>query len=143
MKFAIGDLTPEKHAPNSYELEIRAMSGDADAYHKFTVGPFLKDEDEPALQHLIETLTRMKEEYPNGRGGYDSEYDHIEGFYNWFDEDAAEKSNTLVQDFLRKRKINLYWPYDATDEESSASYDSHEVFYYDDNRKQHSVTVTK
>lgn len=143
MQFVIGDLTPEKHTPNSYEVEICAMSGDGDAYHKFTVGPFLENEDEPALQNLVETLSRMENEYPNGRSGFDNEYDHIEGFYDWFDQGAVEEPNPVVEDFLAKRNLEFYWTYDATNETSSASYDSHKVSYYDDNRKEHSVLVTE
>lgn len=150
MRFIIGAPIANSHTPESYEVEVKVMFGDGDGYDTFIVGPFLKDKDEELLQHLIETLERMEQAYPHGRGGGD-EYNHVEGFAAWFEEDydeeeATEDGDTLAETinaFYARNKNYPNWPHDVTYMETSASYNDSWVVYYDESKTAHKVTVEK
>jgi hypothetical protein len=148
MDLTIGELIPKAQTPNSFEVEILTYWGDADGYKTFVMGPFIKDQDEDALQGLLETLHRMDNAYPDGRGGYD-EYDGVEGFAGWFvrEFDPENDSDSDADAIGRKWKENqagkahIYWPVDPYADMQN-SYDKHKIFYYDENQNQYAVSAS-
>lgn len=97
MKLNILDPIPVAEVPkNSYVVEIKAMQGDADGYRHFSVGPFVKGEQEAALQSLLETLKRMETGY-----SYDTGYKEVLGFEQWFGEvDSVEDLHKWFPELL-------------------------------------------
>jgi hypothetical protein len=156
----IGEPVPDTHTPHSFEVEVTAMFGDADGYETIVVGPFLADNPKSAeaVVSIVQTLKRMEAEYPNGRGGGgDDEYYHVPGYEAWFGAFAADTEELYLQetrsdlsyeefrkdsDLAEYFKIYPDWPYD-THSDSQASYDAHEVFYYDQNRVKHTVAISE
>jgi hypothetical protein len=158
----IGNPVLVKEKPNSYVVEVTAMHGDADGYDTIQIGPFYKDEDEAALESLLQTLDNMDKAYPYGRSGID-EYYNTEGFMAWFDDaDYTEdtyinayrpsnvpyseyvESRNIVVAFTEKNNIELpYWPSDVqSNDGSSAGFDKYEIFYYDENLVKYHVTCS-
>jgi hypothetical protein len=157
MKFVIGDVIPTEKKPNTYEVTISTMLGDADGYEDVVVGPFAKDQDEELLEGVLTTLKEMQDAYPNG--GRRVGYSKLVGYLAWFlDEtietpvaasyyfDDKEKQqelivySTKVVEFCNR--VNNYpsWPYsEFTD--SPNSYDGHKIVFYDENLVAHFVTV--
>lgn len=152
MKFTAKEAVQPAVVPGTYSVEIKVMGGDADYYDSFTVAGFRADQDEPLLQNLIELLLRLDGAYPNGRGGSD-EYSlrRVDGFSEWFDEEelSDEVSSFYAANKLRRSELGLsytgfpYWPDDVTmgDDCFECDYESHAVFYYDENLTKHRVEV--
>jgi hypothetical protein len=157
MPFTIGDAVPVEHTPNSYEVEVTAMFGDADGYETVMVGPFPEGaaDTEKAMTSLIETLLRMEAAYPHGRGGGDVDADtyyHVKGFEAWFGAFRAdtEESYTaesrsgfpyevFLQDYYND-DFNTYpdWPREPY-AYNQGSYDHYVIYYYDHNLVKHEV----
>jgi hypothetical protein len=147
MDLTIGDLIPRPQTPNSFEVEILTYWGDADGYNTLVMGPFVKDQDEVALQGLLETLHRLSVAYPHGRSWLDT-LDGIEGFAGWFAQDAdSEDDEDTEADAIgrawREAQLgqHVYWPVDANIDMQD-SYQSHKIFYYDENQEQYAVTAS-
>ena len=135
MEFNIKGIVKNLHQPDTFEVIIRVMHGDADSYESITIGPFIRGTDEAKLQDLIETLDRMDAEYPHGRGGGTRDnYDNVEGFFKWFgvDEDGE---NTGIS--------GCYWPVDPYDYETHGDPDKVTVRYFDDKLTECEVEVVK
>jgi len=148
MTFTIGNLIPNPHTPDSYEVEVTAMFGDGDGYKTVTVGPFpaTHPKTQEALTSLVETLLRMETAYPSGRGGGDYDvdtYNHVKGFEAWFGNfrsdteefySAESTSGLPYAVFLEddySEEFNVYpdWPRDPY-AYAQGSFQSFEVFYY-------------
>jgi hypothetical protein len=141
--------------PNSYEVVINTMRGDADGYEDVIVKPFIKDQDEASLFYLLETLERTAVRYPYGRGGGDS-YSDVEGFNIWFDNEFYEEEADYLKyadnpmpyaEYAAAKELvgderDFDWPYE-TDYDAENSYVSHAVFYYDTDLVKYNVTVVK
>lgn len=138
LKIEIGSPVETPVVPNSFEVEIDVMHGDADGFSSFTVGPFIQGESEWAIESLLKILAAMDEKFKRtGRGGGEEySYSRIPGFDDWFgadlglgnDDSEARKASDLVQ--------NPEWPIDITcyaifDLHGESSYHGHKVFYYD------------
>ena len=153
MQLVIGSVLND-HTPNSYEVIIKTMIGDADGYLDVKVGPFIKGEDEAAITYLIETLDRLDKAFPDGRWG-GTDYDNVEGFIPWFNSgnytevqyaDYCRKSPLTYEQHLEAVKLvgkrSVYWPSDPQqDNGDPTSYESFKIFYYDEHTVKHSVTV--
>lgn len=85
-------------APESYEVSIRVMHGDADYYETVTTGPFFTHELED-LEYLLQTLLRMQQAYPDGRGADDG-YEEVEGYLDWF-----ELGSVRTEPYLERKDI--------------------------------------
>lgn len=151
--FSIGDVVPNDHAPNTYEVEVSTYFGDADGYDKVVVGPITNVE---SLTDLIETLDRVDAEYPHGRGGGEEySYQNVPGFYSWFGDSLVESSDdyytaypditvdyaTYLEHLALVEGREANWPYDPFTY-SEQSLESYKVFYYDADCVQHVVTVS-
>lgn len=155
--FTIGNPLPTEHTPNTYEVEIKLMHGDADAESLLTVKPFQLNETE-ALNSLLTVLDTMSNLYPNGRGGNYDEFGfhNVEGFYSWFGDITISSkdqyknySHSTVpyetylhhKNFVTPERAN-YWEWDYTNPEIEADIESYTVYYYDDNLIKHEVNIT-
>lgn len=159
MKLVIKELIPSTKTPDSYEVVITTMSGDADGYEKIILGPFIKDKDEPSIKLLLKTLRELKSSYPQGRGGGpEYGYDNIKNFLLWFggyDEYGDRVTQMTEEEFTNTKATMSYskyetfikrfsaeWPNDVTtDYQSENSYSSHEFFYYDENQNKFRVEL--
>jgi hypothetical protein len=144
MEFVIKDATPKPQTPNSFEVDISTIIGDDEGYQSFVVGPFIKDQDEYALQNLIETLTAMTAIEPNGMADGEH-YDELPEFRAWFknsNEYANEDEDEVPLEPWKNvnPKWSFYWVTDAYSYEHNR-YKSYTVYYYDENLVQHSVYV--
>ena len=147
MTLKISDMTavPNLHKPNSYEVVITTMSGDADGFDTLVVGPFhtVSPDDLEAMEDLLKTLDRVETTYPHGRGGGGrDEYDHVAGFSAWFCEiDSSEDpADAIALAYLKRHENFPNWPYDMySDCQQSA--DKHKVLYYNVERDEFDVTV--
>lgn len=157
MRLIIKDLVPNTKTPNSFEVVVETMAGDADGYENVTVGPFIKDQDEPAMESLFSVIEVMSKAFPHGMGGSDN-FHHIEHFDTWFgyfdaydpeeEYDYQVKTNVTYEEYVELQKTlhafteNSAWPNDAmTDYDSPNGYVDFKVFYYDENKNQHVVEV--
>jgi hypothetical protein len=157
MKFVIGDAIPTEKKPNTFEVTISTMLGDADGYEDVVVGPFAKGQDEELLEGLLATLKEMDDTYPNGgrRSGYSKLVGHLAWFRDeiietpeiasyFFDDEEKQQElidyKTRVLKFCKKTNNYPNWPYsEFTD--SPNSYDGHKIVFYDENLVAHFVTV--
>lgn len=145
IKFSECTPVPNLHKPETYEVVITTMSGDADGYDEIVVGPFHNGDtdDLAALEDLLKTLDRMETTYPHGRGGGGrDEYDHVAGFNAWFCEiDSSEDpADATALAYLKRHENFPDWPYDMySDCQQSA--DGHKVMYYNDEREEFDVKV--
>jgi len=155
-------VVPVEHIPNTFEVEIEVMHGDADMFDTFTVRSFYKDED-LALSSLVETLDRMIAKYPHGRGGSWPQYGYqdVEGFYSWFGDFAAVlpeedyataypestvpyadyKRHALLTGSRKEDNDDLFWPGDCTGADIEASIKKYTVYYYNYNKTKFFVKV--
>ncbi|MEB9469509.1 hypothetical protein P4J10_23230 [Bacillus cereus] len=124
---------------NAYVVECEAMYGDADGWGEVEVGGFTRGKDEHLLKEFLEFCERMKNAYPNGRGGYD-DYGHVEGYDKWFYAD-----NLTTEEFERLPKkvqeLSTYWLNDPQGDGMEATFKDYEVFYYDESGIKHNVEV--
>jgi hypothetical protein len=157
MKLNIKEAVPNSKTPNSYEVVIETMSGDADGFENIIVGPFIKDQDEPIMEHLLGVIEEMSKAYPHGMGGSDN-FNHIKHFDTWFntfddfgpEEEYAYqvKSDVTYEEYLELNKTfqafkkDSMWPTDPmTDYTVPNGYRGFEIYYYDENKKQYDVEV--
>jgi hypothetical protein len=130
MEFTITEQIKKKQIPSGYYVNIISMFGDGDEYHTFTIGAFnTSDNTINLLPNLINTLKRMKELYPNGKGGCET-YDSVEGFTFWFNEDN-KNINPLAKS----------WAYNS-DYDETASLNEYWVTFMDDNQNEFKVNIT-
>lgn len=150
---------------NHYVVEVNTYQGDADGDSVFIAGPFAKGEDEEALESVIETLERIKENFawgqPRKYGKYHSD---VPGFLQWFDsnygraEDVKEcrpalyrSSDVEAMESMFRLSNQWYqdWPMDhlansvLRDEDDTIyeSLKSYHVFFYDSEGRKFNVTV--
>lgn len=143
MKLLIeGKPVPVKYR-NQFVVEVEVMYGDADGSDVLEISGFQKDCEVSMfhMEYLLKTLIEMKDAYPHGRGGMDT-YNHIEGFSKWFngeieDVEWYESLTRLEQKFYEEAD----WPYNPPSYDIQASYESHEVFYYDGHGTKHKVKI--
>lgn len=157
--FTIGPAVVPDHLPETFEVEVTVMFGDADHYETFIMRPF-RVGDEEALTSLLSVFEQIDEKYPNGRGGSWPKYgfQDVVGFYSWFGEDTAEneaeyketypESNVDYETFLRHRKLTeghnsdySDWPWDIGPD-VEADFEQYKIVYYDKYLVPHSVTVS-
>lgn len=142
----------EPPEPESYVVEINTYRGDADGDSQLLMGPFKAGKDDESLQSLLETLRRIKERFPHGRGG-SSEFSYesnVLGFAQWFGvnpsstvEELQECYPQLVEKFgletnlavsaLVKDFYSEEWPYqEGYPDMIEESLDNYKVFYYNE-----------
>jgi len=131
LPFTIGAPVENKHIPNSFELSITTMFGDADGYDTFTIGPFIQGADDGALTHLLTVMEGAAKAFPNGRsGGGGYEYDIVPGFAYWFGYDD-DGDGDVVDAYLSRNELELDWPTDPYGDGDEQSFDSAALFFYD------------
>jgi hypothetical protein len=155
MKFTIHGLKSTKKLPDSFEVKIKVMFGDADGYSSFKVGGFRRGSDEAALESLITTLERVQ-----GKGYQRAAYPEVEGFYSWFGTSLAEDEAAyndeylsdvpyeafayhyaLAQELATRTETYPDWPSDvAAGDGRDALLESFELFYYDLSGVKHRAT---
>lgn len=140
MNFEVTIGEKVKTPTNCYIVECKAMYGDADGYGQLDYGEFKFGRDEDILVEFIEFCERMKNAYPHGRGGYD-DYDHIEGFYKWFNQDDMDNDEWETMDERIKKFCNFYWLRDPQGDGMQASFKGYKVFHYDVTGAKFNVTV--
>lgn len=156
MQLTITDLIPDTITPNSYEVVIETMAGDGDAYENIVAGPFIKDEQEHIMQHLIATLSEVAVAVPIVVNGVPS-YNHVSNFDIWFgvdyysDKEQYDENNTSevtyeeytqLEEFLQGFNDETEWPADpTTDHLFPNSYVGFNVYYYDENKNKFAVLV--
>lgn len=138
MEFII-ERKEEKKSRDYFEVEIKTIIGDANGSDFLSIGRFFNDNEytKGVMVDLVETLDRMKEKFPNGKGGNDS-YGNVEGFQRWFRgiaDEVYENTDPSVQDFYEEYD----WPCDIYGNHNLLH--SYSISYYDDNGKKHKVTV--
>ena len=145
MKLLIeGNTVPVRYR-SQFVVEVEVMYGDADGSDVLEISGF-KENCETSMTHmefLLNTLLRMKDAYPHGRGGMDT-YDHIEGFLKWFSGEMLDELREWYEGLARfeqKFYEQAEWPYNPPSYDVQASYSSHKVFYYDEHGNKHKVTV--
>lgn len=159
MKLTIEGAIPNRKTPNSYEVVVTTMQGDADSYKDVIVGPFIRNEDEAAMEEFLHTLKRMSSAFPSGMSGSDT-YTNTEGFLAWFPDQSnmTEKDfkesypgyqhsveefmriQDIAEKFFKKSQQYPEWTYDPNYGNPN-SYDGYKVVYYDENKVAHKVTV--
>ena len=159
MQINIEKPVPNSHTPNSFEVVISTMEGDADHYENVIVGPFIKDKDEYAIEILLGVLEEMKNHFPHGMGGSDN-YNEILGFQAWFDYMEEDKSSfderfasysfdfeeysemaQLADKFSQLGDYGVEWPH-SPNYGNPNSYDGYKIFYYDENQVEYTTNVT-
>jgi len=94
MNLTIGEPVPATALANRYSVEIEVMSGDGDDYDKFTVSGFQPGVDEELLENLLGLLDRLRDFYPQGRGGGEEySYTKVPGFEAWFSSSSVDHAN--------------------------------------------------
>ena len=123
-----------------FVFKIKVMYGDADGYGEVIVSGFKKDcsESKVLMENLVNTLIRMENAYPHGRGGYDT-YDHDEGFIEWFGDEIFDGYDELSE--FHKSLLDTSWPYDPDGYGIQSSYDSYKLSYYDNEGNEFDVKV--
>jgi hypothetical protein len=156
MKLTIADFIPDTITLNSYEVVIETMAGDGDGYVNIVVGPFMKDQDEPIMQHLIETLSNVAATTPQTIDGKPS-LDHVPNFNTWFGseyyatQEEYDENNTSevafeeyvqLQDFLQGFNDETSWPEDpTTDYMFPNTYIGFNIYYYDQVKNKFAVNI--
>ena len=121
MKLKIGEKLAPKHAPNTFEIFIKFMSGDADAYedvHVYTVSTI---EEAELICTELERLRQFYKDHKYDRG--------IEGRY-------LPENDEFIQ--AAARDLLDLWLSDITTD-GSASFERVSVVYYDELAMKHSV----
>lgn len=139
MNIEVTEAVENKHRPNTYEVDVEIMHGDADSFEHLIIGPFSAgdEEDFKNLTDLLTTLERMQLAFPNGRGGGGRDnYDNVEGFARWFVGVFDDKTFEYGEE-------PIFWKYSSGDEEcwpvDSYDYETHGnpwkvvVYFYDEN----------
>jgi hypothetical protein len=134
MEILIGEPVPNLHTPDTFEVVVTSMIGDADGFPSFTVGPFVRGIDDEVLDSFLQLMTAMSLAYPNGRGGND-DYEHVDGFNDWF---GYENMPSSIAVFCERLGIEMYWPNDPHFD-GVLSFRNAQVFYYDAERVAHST----
>ncbi|MNJ90173.1 hypothetical protein D3C87_77670 [compost metagenome] len=114
----IGKPVNKKKPPiNIYEVKVAIMHGDGDHYNDIN----FQSKNEEEIIQFIDLFDRMIKEYPHGRGGGDN-YDHLDNF-----EKLTKES----------------WPWDITSDDTHASIQGYDVFYYNELGIKHQVEVKR
>lgn len=137
MKLTKKALIPEPHFADRYYLEITLMSGDADSFDKIELGPF-REVDLDDLEEIMSVLQRMKDAFPNGRGGGGRDnYDNVPGFTEWFEGIEREESpwdweaEPKWWKYLGDSPEHESWPVDKFDYETHANPYKWKVYFYE------------
>lgn len=158
MELKIKGVADTSKTRNSYEVVIETMEGDADSFEFLTFGPFLKRQDEAALESLLETVLCMESKCGTFGRGFErleeikfgdlwltsNEILDEEDYVEWVEgqgqdlEDMPYSAYQAASVFAEKFATNEWsWHHDYPN-----SYRSHNVYYYDENLEQHDVEVT-
>lgn len=150
MQFIIQDVVPISKTPDSYEVVVHTMRGDADGYDDIIMEPFIRNQDEASLEFLIEVLTELATAHPNGMGGGDNHY-KVKNFDVWFDgsyydsEESylkySENTRPYAEYIAAARTVGEHYADWPTEEGYQNSYQDYKVFYYDDALVRHHVQV--
>ena len=147
MKFHIKDRIPSPHTPDSFEIVIDTYHGDMDGYATVVAGPFPGNnrKSREAMTSLLETLQRMKDAYPNGRGGgSEYGYENVEGFNAWFGEGESKDGEELPDphsELADAFEFFLEWPTEPYEGNDNSVW-KFSIFYYDENLAQYAVDFT-
>jgi hypothetical protein len=155
MKLKIEEVTGNSCPPCSYEVVIGTTSYDGETHTNLTFGPFLQGKDEDALESLMETVLYLKHANAkedirdlsvirNGILWLTNNAVMTEDEYEEWINQRGESVGDLTYSEYEKtaafaRGFGVHnWPspYDDLNE-----YYKHHVYYYDENREQHAVTV--
>lgn len=134
MEFVITDCVPVTHVPNSFEVIVSTFVDNEN--EDFVVGPFVKDQDEDALEDLIETLGVIN----HACDGLDRnpDYSSVPEFNVWFGSLGVSDENYGKYLTFQRRWGNLMWPYDFNSRENK-NYGGYNIFYYDGNLVKYAV----
>lgn len=150
MELIIQEAVPSNKTPNSYEVVIKTMRGDADGYDYIIMEPFIRNQDEASIEFLLEVLTELAAAYTHGMGGMDN-YSHVKHFETWFGGSSYDTEESYLKYAQNTLPYAEYaaailvvgehyadWP---AEEGYQNSYEGFKIFYYDDNAVQHNVQV--
>ncbi len=147
---------------NTYEVAIEVEAGN----YPLVVGPFYRDADEDALESLLTLLNNLATEQLQKQGSGHSSmytYNHVPGFEGWFGTSLADTeeqylehcwalvpyADNVSQYFFSKRisehrgnTVFDSWPSNVrSNDGTDALYDSHQVYFYDENGVKRAVSV--
>lgn len=142
MKIEIGKpIVAKKQLKHKFKFVIELMGGDADASFYPSV---LVDYDNPYLERFLEFLSKCKNRYPNGKGGYD-DYTDVKDYWLFCGEAFPEEieidgefveftEEMKVEYELEFKKCGIRFEWESSYEYFGiSSYVNTEVTYFDEN----------
>lgn len=141
MELKVSGVAEKQQYKDCYVVECEAMYGDADGYDTLTFGGFYRHQVE-ILKDLVVVCERMKNAYPNGKGGKDY-YDEstVEGYNRWFNQDnlSQEEYDALPE---KQKWMADYWLNDPTGfDDTEAKFEDYNIYYYDADGVKYNVEV--
>ncbi|MDF2534334.1 MAG: hypothetical protein K0R18_491 [Bacillales bacterium] len=148
LKLTIGTMSDTPKSTNRYEIEVKFMHGDADAYTKEYVR--IPSEKIELVEEVLATLHKFKNlPWNEARNSYSK---HAE-YKLWFgheylgsmdgepayDEDWPEE--ITYEKWEEIGQYSFEWPRDVTYREIDARLDGFKVFYYNENGVKFNVEV--